>query len=153
MALVSIFLSLQILLLFIITFHDWVHLPPLTDIRSLEKHSSAVDRVVNSAIFFLTVCIPLILTWVYWQAFQWWVLACIASFYGLLTLGTILSWWIPYLFGGYSEEYKLGFAEYKTTHHFLPTRGDNIVPNTLHVVLHLCIWTCFAISLYLLINN
>lgn len=133
------------------TFHDWVHLPPLTDIRTLEKHSATKGRLINSGIFFLIVFIPLSLTWIYQAKFPLWVFITLVSFYGPLTLGTILSWWVPYFFGS-SEWHKTHFAVYKNTHHFLPARGDNVIPNTFHVILHLQIWACFGIALHLLIN-
>jgi len=131
--------------------HDWIHLPPLTDIRELEKYSNHKSRLINSIIFFFLIFIPLLLTLLYMPIFPLWVLISIANFYGWLTVGTIFSWWIPYFFGS-SEKQKMGFAEYHKTHHFLPRRGDNIIPNTFHVILHLQIWACFIISLYLLIN-
>jgi hypothetical protein len=131
--------------------HDWVHLPPLTDIRELEKHSSWSGRLINSIIFALLILIPLGLTVIYQPYFPLWALITIVSFYGLLTLGTIFAWWVPYIFGS-SEQHKIDFAEYRNTHHFLPKRGDNVVPNTFHVILHLQIWTCLAIAVYLLIK-
>lgn len=151
--LISAFIFLQVVLLFFMTFHDWVHLPPLTNIREMEKHSSWIGRLINSTIFFFLIFIPLFLTWYYQPNFPFWVVFSIANFYGWLTLGTILSWWLPYFFGSYSEEHKKAFAEYENTHHFLPAIGDNIIPNTFHVILHIQIWTCFGISLYLLITN
>jgi hypothetical protein len=146
------FIVLQIVLLFFMTFHDWVHLPPLTDIRELEKHSSQKGRLISSAIFFLIVFIPLLLTILYRNSFPVWALITIATSYGLLTVGTIFSWWVPYFFGS-SEKHKADFAEYRNTHHFLPARSDNVIPNTFHVILHIQIWLCFGIALYLLINN
>jgi len=147
--LISSFILLQIILFFVITFHDWVHLPPLTDIRALEKNSSTKGRVINSLIFALFVLIPLALTWEYAPYFPTWALGVIIVFYGVLSLGTIASWWIPYFFGS-PDTHKKAFAEYENTHHFLPARGDNIVPNTFHVILHVLIWSCFFIACYLL---
>jgi hypothetical protein len=69
-----------------------------------------------------------------------------------LTFGTIASWWVPYIYGS-SAEHKKGFAEYHDTHAFLPARGNNIVPNTLHCILHMHVWICFAISIYLLVKG
>lgn len=149
MGLISCFLFLQVILLFLMTFHDWVHVPPFTNIRELEKHSTVIGRAINSALFFVLIFIPLCLTWYYQPIFPRWVVISLTRFYGCLTVGTIISWWIPYFFGGCSDKYKSGFIEYRNTHHFLPSRGDNIVPNTFHVILHGCIWSCFAISLYL----
>ena len=77
------------------------------------------------------------------------VLILSALVYGLLTVGTLAAWWIPYIFGSY-EKHKQGFIEYKDTHHFLPPRGDNVIPNTMHVIMHMFIWSCFALSLYYL---
>lgn len=145
------FITLQTILLFIITLHDWIHLPPLTDIKELEKHHSKKERFINSTIFFFIVFIPLLLTWLYKSDLSLWVLITLNCAYGLLTLGTILSWWVPYLFGS-SIEHKKEFAEYYNTHHFLPARGDNVIPNTFHVIMHLLIWTCFGICAYLLIR-
>ncbi len=147
MNIVTIFIILQVVLLFVMTFHDWVHLPPLTDIRELEKYSTKKGRVINSLIFFLLVCIPLLLTTLYQPELFLCVKITIISMYGLLTFGTVFAWWIPYFFGS-SEKHKNDFIEYRTTHHFLPKRGDNIVPNTFHVLLHLLIWSCFVLSTY-----
>lgn len=151
MNLITFFILLQVILLFFMTCHDWIHLPPLTDIRELEKRSTKKGRLINSTIFFFIVFIPLLLTLIYKPNFPLWVLITIISFYGLLSLGTILSWWVPYFFGS-SEKHKADFKEYQNTHHFLPARGDNVIPNTLHVILHLQIWACFGIAVYLLIN-
>jgi hypothetical protein len=152
MNVVSFFIALQIVLLFFMTFHDWIHIPPFIDITELEKHSTKKGRLINSTIFFFIVFIPLMLTWVYRSNLTPWILINICLFYVLLTVGTIFSWWVPYFFGS-SEKHKADFAEYKNTHHFLPARADNVIPNTFHVILHLQIWTCFGISLYLLIRS
>ncbi len=140
------FIILQVVLLLFMTFHDWVHLPRLLDMGEMEKHSTKLGRVINSFIFFLLIAVPLCLTWVYQPHYPLWVKIVLVSIYGLLTMGTIFSWWVPYFFGS-SDQQKKGFAEYKKTHHFLPARGDNVIPNTFHVILHLQIWTCFIISL------
>jgi hypothetical protein len=152
MNIVSFFIALQMILLFFMTFHDWIHIPPFIDIDELEKHSTKKGRLINSTIFFFIVFIPLMLTWFYRSNLTMWILIHISLFYLLLTIGTIFSWWIPYFFGS-SEQHKADFAEYKNTHHFLPARGDNVIPNTFHVILHLQIWTCLGIALYLLIRS
>ena len=118
MDLISFFIILQIILLFFMTFHDWVHLPPLTNIRELEKHSTKKGRLINSIIFFFLIFIPLMLTLLYRSNFPLWVLISVFNFYFWLTFGTILSWWIPYFFGS-SQKHKDDFAEYENTHHFL----------------------------------
>jgi len=150
MIVIYLFVIIQIILLLFMTFHDWIHLPPLTDIREIEKHSTITGRVINSIIFFFLIFIPLSLTLFYQPNFPCWVLGVIVFIYGLLSLGTIFSWWMPYIRGS-SQEHKEGFKEYRNTHHFLSARGDNVVPNTLHVILHVQIWACLGISIYLLL--
>lgn len=148
---VSLFIISQLILLPFITLHDWVHIPPLTDIRELEKHSTTLGRFINSLIYFLFIFIPLTLTVIYREQYPFWVLICWVSLYGLLTVGTIFAWWIPYLFGS-TEKHKQDFIEYQGTHHFLPKHGNNVIPNTMHVILHLQIWLCFVLSLYFFIS-
>jgi len=121
MNLIQLFIGLQIILFFFMTFHDWVHLPPLTDIREMEKHSTRKGRLINSMIFALIILIPLFLTWFYQPNFPRWVLISFVINYGMLTAGTILSWWVPYFFGPYSATHKEAFAEYQNTHHFFAT--------------------------------
>lgn len=150
--LVYFFIILQTVLLLFVALHDWINLPPLTNIKDLKKGMSFRSRVIGSIIYFLVVFIPLILTIVHRDSLTTSILVHINIFYGLLTLGAILSWWVPYFFGS-SEESKSNFVVYNNTHHFLPKIKDNVIPNSFHVILHLQVWVCFAISIYLLINS
>lgn len=148
---ITFFIILQTILLLIMLFHDWVHIPPLTDIESLKKAHSVKFRLLGSLINGMFVFIPLCLTVAYAPGpYPFWVVLNMILFYLGLTIGTICSWWIPYFFGS-SAELKEGFKEYKNTHHFLPPRGDNVVPNTFHVILHVLVWLCLLISLYIFI--
>lgn len=146
------FILLQFVLLLFMLFHDWIPVPPLNDIGAIKMSDSNLYRLLGSAINGITVLIPLILTLTYYR--QPYVplssTITLVSFYLILTIGTILSWWIPYLFGS-SLKHKQAFNKFKNTHHFLPKRGDNVVPNTLHIILHLQVWACLIISIYLLI--
>lgn len=148
-SLISVFITLQVILLFFMAPHDWIHIPPFTDIRELEKYSSKTGRFVNSAIFAALIVLPLSLTYWYRPVYPLGALVTLCALYGLLTVGTVLTWWVPYFFGS-SEKHKANFAEYRNTHHFLPSRSNNVIPNTMHVVLHILIWSCFAITIYLL---
>lgn len=147
---IPIFITLQSILLFFMLFHDWIAFPPFNDVEKIKLSDKLIQAVING----VTVVIPLLITLL---AYHRSYLSFSASinifiFYFILSVGTILSWWIPYLFGS-SQKHKQAFNKFKNTHHFLPKRGDNVVPNTLHVVLHLQIWACLVISLYLLSNS
>lgn len=146
------FIAIQFVLLAFMLFHDWISIPPLNDIEALKTNDSTFYRVLGSLINGLFVLIPLILTIIFFDHnhVPFSIALIVFSFYFVLTLGTIFSWWLPYIFGS-SKTLKEAFSKFKNTHHFLPARGDNIVPNTLHVILHIQVWICLAISIYYLI--
>lgn len=147
----TIFILLQIILLLFMLFHDWVSFPPLNDIKTLKIHDSNFSRLLGSLINGITVLFPLIICLRYYEKniFPQAEIKTVFTFYFLLTIGTILSWWVPYFFGS-PKKHKEKFNKFKNTHHFLPERGDNVIPNTLHVILHLQVWACLAISIYFL---
>jgi len=143
------FILLQFALLFFMLFHDWLPIPPFNDIAALKKANSNCWRLIGSLINGGCVIVPLWLTLKYFDSTMPSSAAItVIIFYLVLTVGTILSWWVPYLFGS-SENHKQRFSKFNNTHHFLPKHGDNIIPNTLHVILHLQVWACLLISIYL----
>lgn len=148
---VTFFIAIQASLLFFMVLHDWVDLPPLTDLKALKKAHSFKERLLGSVLNGLLVFIPLVIAIAYRHSFPpVWARIVFTAIYGLITFGTITAWWIPYFGGGYLiHGNRAGFEEYRNTHSFLPARGNNVVPNTLHVLLHLQVWICFGISLYL----
>jgi hypothetical protein len=147
---ISFFITIQCILFFFMAFHDWVDIPPFTNLFALKKAHSLKFRLVGSFVNATLVLIPLIVTFLYLASpLPLWARLLFVSIYGLITFGTITAWWIPYFGGGYwVYGNKAGFEEYQNTHSFLPPRGDNIVPNTLHVILHIQVWICFGLSLY-----
>ncbi|MBM18092.1 MAG: hypothetical protein CL947_03450 [Epsilonproteobacteria bacterium] len=142
------FIVLQTILFFYITLHDWIEARPFTDIQALRSKFTVKKIAFGSLVYTLIIGIPLYLTIAY-PEMSLVVAGNICIFYALTTLGTILSWWVPYFFGS-SSEHKKEFAIFKNTHTFLPIRGTNVVPNTLHVILHVQIWLCCIISFYYL---
>lgn len=148
----TFFISLQSVLLVFMLLHDWVSIPPFNDIKTLKRFDSTRYRLIGSLVNGFFILAPLVLTLLFFQKtfIPIAVAFTVVAFYFVLTLGTILSWWIPYLFGS-SKHHKEQFEKFKKTHHFLPLRKNHIVPNTLHVILHLQIWTCLGVSIYYLI--
>ena len=149
------FLILQCVLFLFMALHDWVDIPPFTDLAALKKAHSFKFRLIGSLVNATLIMIPIIVTFLYLTSpLSLWACFVFTFIYGLLTIGTITAWWIPYLGGGYLiYGNKAGFEEYRNTHSFLPPRGNNIVPNTLHVVLHIQVWICLGLSLYWLLNR
>ncbi len=126
----------------------FLHLLTLELLRSIiQRLKGLPTSIINTSL----VLVPLGASIYYYPGpLPFWVGVTSVVVYGLLTTGTLVAWWIPYFFGS-SDAHKAGFAEYDSTHHFLSARGDNVIPNTMHVVMHLFIWSCFALSVYLLI--
>src|SRR5690349_684173 len=148
------FICLQILLLFFMLFHDWISIPPFNNIVDLKAMDSNSYRLLGSAINGATVLIPLLITifYSYHSTLPLFPAITITFFYFFITIGTILSWWVPYFYGS-SQKHKNAFKKFKNTHHFLPARGDNVIPNTLHVILHLQVWLCLILSIFFLMTH
>lgn len=147
---IYLFIVIQCVLFFFMALHDWIDMPPFTNLAALKKAHSLKFRLIGSFINATLVLIPLIVTFFYLESsLPMWARLFFVSIYGLITFGTITAWWVPYFGGGYLVHgNKAGFEEYQDTHSFLPPIGDNVVPNTLHIILHIQIWICFILSLY-----
>jgi hypothetical protein len=145
---ISLFITIQIILLFLMVFHDWIPVPPLNDIPALKRVDTDRYRLLGSVVNGGMVLIPLLLSWYYSNSpvLPFWVGLSIVMFYLFLSLGTIFSWWVPYFFGN-SPAHKAAFQKFANTHHFLPPRGDNVIPNTLHVIIHVLTWSCLVLAM------
>lgn len=136
------------ILFLLLALHDLIHFPPFTNIKDLKAAESESRRFTDVAINGLCGLIPLALVVWYGSNQPAWSLRTIKGFYGLLLMGALLSWWVPYLFGSPAEHRK-AFEKFKNTHNFLPARGENVVPNTFHVIMHIMMLVCFILSLSL----
>ena len=56
--------------------------------------------------------------------------------YGILFVGQIRAWWVPYLLRAEPERAARFQVMFGDTHSFLPQR-NGLVPNTAHMMLHL----------------
>ena len=150
---IEIFIFLQIFLFLLMIVHDWVSLYPLNDIAILRKYHSKRELFMGSCINGSMVMIPLLISlYGYMHIFTQSMTLIMVALYGILTVGTMCVWWIPYIFGS-SDAHKSGFKEYSNTHHFLPSRGTNLIPNSLHVIIHIHIWVAFFMSIYLFLKT
>ncbi len=130
--------------------HDWIDLPPYTNLSALKKAHSFKFRLIGSLVNAGLVLVPLLVTIAYRSSLvPLWAQLLFVVIYGLITFGTITAWWVPYFTGRYwIHGNEAGFEEYCNTRSFLPPRGKNVIPNTLHVILHIQVWICFGLSLY-----
>lgn len=151
----TFFVIIQCVLLLFMALHDWIDIPPFTNLPALRKAHPLKERLFGSIMNTTLVLIPLIITLVYLTSSPpLWARLLFVAIYGLITFGTITAWWIPYFGGGYLiHGNQAGYEEYRDTHSFLPSRGSNVIPNTLHVILHIQVWICFGLSLYWLFRG
>src|SRR4029077_14857033 len=98
---IEFFIAIQITLFFFMILHDWLDIPPFTDLKALKKSHSFKFRLIVSIINGTLVLAPLIITFIYLHSpFPLWTRLMFVSIYGLITFGTITAWWIPYFGGG-----------------------------------------------------
>ena len=126
--------AFQVLFLWV---HDWLPLGRLNDVAAVRSQNtgSRLARVtlIQSLPFTIGLCFCLVY---FHQHYPGWLNNWLRISYGLLFLGQLQAWWIPYLFHPDHElaaRYQVMFGK---THSFLPVR-NGIVPNTAHILLHL----------------
>jgi hypothetical protein len=132
----TVLITLQAFVTAFLLLHDWIPLGRLNNLAAMRGEDSLGRRIWVTLLLALPAAIGL-----YFSAErfgrpypQWlWMLLWIT--YGLLLLGLLSAWWVPYLLAPdreRAERYKVIFAG---THSFLPER-NGITPNTLHVLFH-----------------
>lgn len=129
---------LQVVQVAILWLHDWLPVPPLNDVKAVRAEDTMTRLVfvtfVQSAPYTIGLAYSLLEMF---DGFEGWLRYWLWISYGLLFLGEIRAWWIPYLVWSdppRTARYRVLFGQ---THAFLPER-NGIRPNTLHVLLHSC---------------
>ena len=129
-------LALQGFQVVVLLLHDWVPVPPLTDVRAARKGHSVQAMILGTALSSVFPVIGLVLTLVSTTS-GWpkWLPAYLLATYGLLFAGELQAWWIPYLLRPEPKRAAQYEEMYGKTHAFLPVR-NGIRVNTLHFALH-----------------
>ena len=134
----KVLFRLEVFQIAFLLLHDWVPVPPLNDVQSLRETDSLGKRLVSTVVSALPFVALLWGTYglvvrggspgilLFWLWFG----------YGLLFLGELNVWWLPYLLRPDPQRAARYAQIFGRTHAFLPER-NGIRPNTLHVVLHL----------------
>jgi len=124
----------QVLFLWI---HDWIPLGKLNDIAAVRGQDTRTRLLVVTLIQSVPFSIGLFYSLLYFKKpYPHWLNNWLWISYGLLFIGQLRAWWIPYLFVVEPERaarYRIMFGN---THSFLPQR-NGLVPNTAHILLHL----------------
>jgi hypothetical protein len=130
-------LGLQLFQVLFLALHDWVPLGRFTNLPALRAVEPLSHRLMGTLI--TTSFFAYGLYWsfvqhsaVYLSSSLVWYLAIS---YGLLFVGELKAWWVPYLVR-YQPERAARYRQlFNNTYTFLPER-NGISPNTVHVFLH-----------------
>jgi hypothetical protein len=129
-------LVLQAFHVLFLALHDWVPLGRFSNVRAVREANPCGKLLLASLISTTPYAFALAASLYYRdRGFPGWLIIYLWVSYTFLFVGELEAWWFPYFFGGKPER----AARYQTmfggTHSFLPQR-HGIVPNTLHVILH-----------------
>ena len=129
-------LALQAFHVLFLALHDWVPLGRFSNLRAVREANPGGKVLMASVISTIPYAFALAASLYYWnKKFPGWLHIYLWVSYTFLFVGELEAWWFPYFFGWKAER----AARYKTmfggTYSFLPER-HGIVPNTLHVILH-----------------
>ncbi len=119
--------------------HDWIPLGRLNDVNAVRRQDSTVRLVIVTLIQSVPYSIGLLASVLYWhmsRRFPDWLWIWLWVSYGMLFVGELTAWWLPYATRPKPERAARYQAMFGNTHAFLPER-NGIVPNTLHCLLHL----------------
>jgi hypothetical protein len=116
--------------------HDWAPLGPFNDVAAVRAADSTARLIRVTLVQSVPYTIGLIFSLLDLKTgFPTWLWYWLWISYGLLFLGELRAWWLPYLGRAEPERAARYRVMFGRTHAFLPER-NGIVPNTLHVALH-----------------
>jgi hypothetical protein len=131
------FITLQALVVAFLLFHDWIPLGRLSNLAAIRGQDTLPRRVFVTLLPAVPTAIGLFFSARHFgRSYPDWLEMLLWITYGVLVIGMLRAWWIPYLFLPDAERaarYQIIFAG---THSFLPRR-NGLAPDTLHTVFHL----------------
>jgi hypothetical protein len=142
------FVALQVFQLAFLLLHDWIPLGRFNDLAGVRSQVSRPALAVGTLVSSLPVAFTLVLSiWYLGQPYPTWVKWWLVATFGLLFLGELQAWWVPYLFGARPKLVARYQAMFGRTHSFLPTR-HGIMVNTAHFALHVGMLLTLALAIY-----
>jgi hypothetical protein len=116
--------------------HDWISLGRLNDVSAVRRQNSLPPLIVNTLVVGGLFAFGLVASLQYYgRAYPGWLRTWLWVSYGLLFLGELRAWWVPYLIHAEPQRAARYHELFASTHSFLPAR-NGIIPNTLHIILH-----------------
>lgn len=131
-------IGLQALQVLILWTHDWVPLGKLNDVAAVRGQDPLGQLIFVTFLQSAPFSFGLACSIAYFgQAYPHWLDRWLWISYGILFVGELQAWWIPYLITTEPKRAERYRKAYGKTHTFLPER-HGLVPNTLHTILHIC---------------
>jgi hypothetical protein len=141
----SALIALQCFVVLFVALHNWIPLGKLNDVKGVRAANPRSKLLAGTLIGATPFAIGLAASAVYFgRAYPAWLFWWLWISYGLLFVGELRAWWIPYLFHPEPERAARYQAMFGETHAFLPER-NGIRPNTLHVILHIMTLTTLVV--------
>lgn len=129
-------LALQSFIVLFLALHDWIPLGSLNDLNGVRAAYPLTKRLIGTLIGLVPFAIGLAASAIHLgRAYPGWLCWWLWISYGLLFLGELRAWWIPYLLHPDPQRAARHHVMFGATHAFLPER-NGMRPNTLHVILH-----------------
>jgi|SRR5215469_2522984 len=129
-------LALQAFQVVFLWLHDWVPVPPLNDVKAVHDLDGTGGLLRITLIQAAPFTVGLVFSALtIGHPYPHWLFDWLWISYGILFVGQLQAWWLPYLFGASAKRVQRNRVMFGRTHSFLPER-NGIVPNTLHCLLH-----------------
>jgi hypothetical protein len=133
----EVLLGLQIFHVAFLALHDWMPLGRLNDVKAVRTENPRGKLLLGTVISTAPFAVGLAASWRHLHGpYPGWLWYLLWIAYVLLFVGELEAWWIPYLRGTSAERVERYKAMFGKTLAFLPEH-HGIVPNALHVVLHI----------------
>lgn len=133
----SLLICLQVVQVVILWAHDWRPLGRLNDVAAVQAHDTRSRLVRVTILQSLPYKVGLLASITYARSgHPPWVWSWLWISYTMLFAGELRAWWWHYLFRPDAERAARYRGMFGQTSAFLPER-NGIVPNTLHMILHL----------------
>jgi hypothetical protein len=108
----------------------------LNDVSAVRRENSLPPLIINTVVVGGLFAFGLAASLRYYgRPYPEWLHTWLWVSYALLFLGELRAWWIPYLLHPEPQRAARYQSMFVQTHSFLPMR-NGIVPNTLHIILH-----------------
>ena len=132
----TVLIALEAFVTAFLLLHDWIPLGRFNNLAAIRKQDSPGHRLLVTLLPGVPAALGLYFSVAHFAGpYPHWLWLLLWITYGVLLLGLLRAWWVPYLLVAdqkRAERYQVLFAG---NHTFLPRR-NGLSPDTLHVLFH-----------------